>query len=180
MEDITKEFINFDKDDVKKEMKRRFRMAWKDPGYCDSQFSQAPIMEQKYLNEWDMSRCMQPERAYKCRAISKGFKINHFSNPFPTPSKEILGENFGKFLQNFEKDFLDYSLRPSKYGNIRANELMEKIERNAAKPPFRSINTVQTMYFGYPVHSTFERVLKNHNETMRHVDKDKTNTTIDL
>jgi len=44
LEDITKENINFDKDDVKREMKRRFRMAWKDPGYCNDEFSVPPII----------------------------------------------------------------------------------------------------------------------------------------
>jgi len=97
LEDITKENINFDKEDVKREMKRRFRMAWKDPGYCNNEFSTPPIMEAKILNEWEMIRAMQPERAYKCNAKNKGFRINHFSNPFPTCARDLLGENFEKY-----------------------------------------------------------------------------------
>lgn len=39
--------MNFDKDDVKQEMKRRFRMAWKDPGYTNNEFSTPPLMDTK-------------------------------------------------------------------------------------------------------------------------------------
>lgn len=105
MEDITKENINFDKSDVKKEMKRRFRMAWKDPGYSNSEFMTAAIIQPSVLNEWEMERAMQPEKAYRCNAKNKGFRINHFSAPFTVANRNLLGENFGVYLEKFEKHF---------------------------------------------------------------------------
>lgn len=38
LKDITKDTIHIDKDYVRKEIKKRLRFAWKDPGYCNSQF----------------------------------------------------------------------------------------------------------------------------------------------
>jgi len=86
-------------------MKRRFRMAWKDPGYCCGEFLKLPIQKATILTEWEAVRAMMPDRAYKCKVKDRGLKIDHFSRPFDYPNKELLGENFSKYLTKFEKHF---------------------------------------------------------------------------
>ena len=45
LEDVTKETLKLDKEDLRKEMKRRYRFSWKDPGYTNSEFNPPLIIK---------------------------------------------------------------------------------------------------------------------------------------
>lgn len=52
-------------EEIYKEMKRKYRTSWKDPGYTNGEFGKLPALKGKVLNEWEIARALMPERSYK-------------------------------------------------------------------------------------------------------------------
>jgi hypothetical protein len=161
---MTKEMLGLDRDYTRKKMKERFRMAWKDPGYRNEAFDSVHPLRPKVLTEWEHLRCIMPERSYKYYPDKGHLKISHRIEEFKYPSRKGLSEKYADFLENHEKKFMDFALRPSKYGGqIKAQQLLAKIELDSQKDPFKLPSTAPGQEFGYP--------------TLRSLSKTQTNST---
>ena len=91
-----------------------------------------------------------PERSYKYVPDKGNFRMNHFPALFGEPTNVETGENYEKYLENFEKGFTEFVLMPSKFGKIKEQVLLDKIVLRDKKPPFQPVNTEQRREFGYP------------------------------
>ena len=142
--------LGMDKDYLRKRMKDKYRMAWKDPGYVNREFNPIKPLRPKVLNEWELARCLMPERSYKYYPDKGHIKIRHQLEDFGYPGTEGLPQKYKKYLDDFQVKFTDYSLRPSKYkGEIKAKVLLEKIELDSQKDPFKLPGTAPGQEFGY-------------------------------
>lgn len=159
LKDITKDTIHIDKDYVRKDIKRKLRFAWKDPGYCNEQFGKnMPLPNRvsynflffKVLSEWERERCIMPERSYKYVPGKGNFRMDHYTREFGIKyPKEMCSENFQSYLQTFEKKFSEFVLRPTKFGRIKENDTLDRIVEASKKEVWRDINTVQNESFGF-------------------------------
>lgn len=147
---MTKEMLGLDRDYTRKKMKERFRMAWKDPGYKNEAFDTVHPLRPKVLTEWEHLRCIMPERSYKYYPDKGHLKISHKIEEFGYPSRKGLSEKYVDFLENHEKRFMDFALRPSKYGGeIKAQKLLERIELDSKREPFKLPSTAPGQEFGF-------------------------------
>ncbi|CAD8150046.1 unnamed protein product [Paramecium pentaurelia] len=141
-----------DKEEVYQELKKRFRMAWKSPGFKNDEFTKIPTLKGKILNEWEILRINLAERSYKPPQGFKGFKIPSQYQEFQKPKTP---PGIKKQLDEFKLDFEDFVQRPSKYGKVHEDEMLEKVRINN-KEPFRLTNSVQHNEFGFDPHLTWE------------------------
>lgn len=93
-----------------------------------------------------------PERSYKYYPEKGHLKVSHQIREFGIPPKSSLGEKYAEYLEQFEKDSLDYKLRPSKHGSkSKAQVLLATVELNSKKEPFKLPATAPGKEFGYNI-----------------------------
>jgi hypothetical protein len=142
--------LGLDREYTRQKMKERFRMAWKDPGYQNEAFNTVNPLRPKVLSEWELLRCFMPERSYKYYPDKGHLKISHQINEFGMAGRKGLSEKYIKYLENHEKRFTDFALRPSKYGGpIKAQQLLEKVILDSTKDPYKLPGTAPGREFGY-------------------------------
>lgn len=135
-------------------------MAWKAPGYKNEEFSKMPTLRGKILDEWEIQRINLAERSYKAPHGFKGFKIPSQYLEFTKPSTP---PRFKKHLEEFRNKFDDYVQRPSKYGRVHEDDLIDSVKINN-KEPFRLVNSVQYKEFSFDPHLTWEAELTRKNK----------------
>lgn len=92
-----------------------------------------------------------PKRSYQHIPGKHGIQMDHFSREFGDKlDRTQISENYLKYLQNFEKKFKEFELRPTKFGKIKEDILLEKFTESSKREIFRSINTKRNRYFGFP------------------------------
>ena len=64
--------VSVDREEVKKHM----RLQWKDSGKCSAEFSKAPILRPKILNEWQIERIGMSLRSYKTPKNARPYKFD--------------------------------------------------------------------------------------------------------
>lgn len=147
--------LGLDRDYLRKRMKEKFRMAWKDPGFKNDEFNPIHPLRPKVLNEWELARCLMPERSYKYYPDKGHIKIRHQLEEFGYPDHSTLPEKYKKYQEKFQSKFTDFALRPSKYnGEIKAKTLLEKIETDSKKDTFKLPGTAPGCEFGWRLSST--------------------------
>lgn len=93
-----------------------------------------------------------PERSYKYYPEKGHLKVSHQIREFGEPPQTSLGEKYAEYLEQFQKDSLDYKLRPSKHGSkSKAQVLLATVELNSKKEPFKLPSTAPGREFGHNV-----------------------------
>ena len=114
-----------------------------------------PTLRGKILNEWEIERIYQSERSYKAPHGFKGFKIDSLYQEFP---RALTPKNYQEHLNEFLSKFDDFVQRPTKYGKIHEDEVLDRVRINN-KQPFCYPNTVQFNEFGFDTHNAWEASL---------------------
>jgi hypothetical protein len=123
------------------------------------------------LSEWERERCIIPERSYKYVPDKGNFRMDHYARLFGPAPKDQVSENYLKYLSKFEKKFTEYVLRPTKYGRIKENETLDRLIQNSKKESWRSNNTAQSIYFGFPDYKPNETNPKISSKTLPKINK---------
>jgi hypothetical protein len=95
-----------------------------------------------------------PERSYKYVEDKGNFRIDHFPREFGNPPKSLASENYLKYLENFEKKYTEFVLRPTKFGRIKENDTLDRIVLASYKDTWRLNSTGKGQYFGFQEPST--------------------------
>jgi hypothetical protein len=155
---------------MRRKMKEKLRQAWRDPGYKNSEFNPIHPLRPKVLSEWELIRCLMPERSYKYYPDRPHIKISHNIEEFDDPPRKGLSEKYIQYLEGHEKRFTDFALRPSKYGGeIKAQVLLDKINVDCKKDPFKLPGTAPGQEFGFPRYTSSSNTMKSTNKNIRGV-----------
>jgi hypothetical protein len=151
------------KEEIYQELKDKFRYAWKSPGYCNSAFSNPPVLKGKVLRPWDRERALMPERSCKAPKGFKGMNVTYKSKEFGNPSESLLTKQYKLTLDEIKRDHEDRILRPSKYEPLKEDILMANLPNLEKERGWRRANTAQTKEFGCDTRASYncEQSLKS-------------------
>ncbi len=94
----------------------------------------------------------------------RGFKTKYCGDEFGEPDAELYPLLFRTHLEKTKERFNHFLMRPSKYGKIKVDHQLDKLDM-MNKEPFHMINTVQNNAFDWDKHKTWEAEIKHRNQT---------------
>lgn len=94
----------------------KYKKVWKEPGYCNGEFSPLNPLKGKVLDYWDMIRVNMPERSYERYPVSRAIKNDLVGKEFGYDSDaKDTTEHYQQYLQKHNAKFKDFQYHPSKY-----------------------------------------------------------------
>lgn len=90
-----------------------------------------------------------PERSYKYVEDKGNFRIDHYPREFGLPPRNLASENYLKYLEEFEKKYTEFVLRPTKFGRIKENDTLDRIVEASKRDTWRLNSTARGQYFGF-------------------------------
>ena len=129
----------------------KYKKVWKEPGYCNGEFSPINALRGQVLDPWDMERVAMPRRSYERYPVSRHIKYDLIGKEFGYDySGKGITPEFKKYLEEHNEKFKDYQYRPSKYTKVQT--FLPQILQD--KPPFY-VKKSSFEYFNFPRHNAF-------------------------